>query len=435
MKKTSLFTIAFLCLTSLTQATLKIDITQGNVEPLPIAVDLFKVDDNMSTSRISTDFHTVIHDDLENSGLFRLISPQSFLQKLDINSSPTYNSWRQINANAVVGGNVMIENGMVKVDFKIWDPFSERLIDGMSYRADARHWRRIAHKVSDRIYERMTGEKGMFDSQVLYIAESGKHTKRVKRLAIMDQDGANAKILTDGHDMCLTPRFDFNSRRAIYMSYKSRVPQVYMLDISTGKQELLGRFPGMSFAPRFSPDGQSAIMSIAKGGSTNIVILDLNTKRLLRLTHDIGVINTSPSFSPDGSKITFNSDRGGNQQLYVMDRDGSNITRISHGTGSYATPVWSPRGDFIAFTKLSKNSFYIGVMRPDGSGERLLTSSWLEEGPTWSPNGRVIMFSRQVGTGSHAKNEIHAVDLTGYHERRIPTRGEASDPAWSPLLP
>jgi len=435
MKKIITIIAALLCCINNSYATLKIDITRGNVAPLPVAVDTFKVSGSMSTSKISHDIYKVIHDDLENCGLFRLISPAAFMQQLNVDSTPSYSSWRQLDANAVVGGSITIDSGAIQIDFKIWDPYSEKLVDGMSYRAEAKQWRRIAHKVADRIYERMTGEKGMFDTRVLYIAESGKHTKRIKKLAIMDQDGANQKFLTDGRDMCLTPRFDFNSHRAIYMSYKSRVPQVYMLDIATGKQELLGRFPGMSFAPRFSPDGQYAIMSIAKGGSTNIVLLDLRTKRLQRLTHDVGVINTSPSFSPDGSKITFNSDRGGSMQLYVMDRDGSNISRISHEGGSYSTPVWSPRGDYIAFTKLHHNMFYTGVMRPDGSGERTLTSSWLEEGPTWAPNGRVIMFSRQVGMGSRARNEIYAVDLTGYHERRIATTTESSDPAWSPLLP
>lgn len=432
MKKFLLVLLSILISNS-SYAILKIDITRGNAEPLPIAVDLFKVG-NSSTNRVSQDVYKVIHDDLTNCGLFRFISQKAFIQNLSLDSSPSYISWRQINASAIVGGNITLQDGMIQVDFKIWDPYSERLIDGMSYKAEAKQWRRIAHKVSDRIYERMTGEKGMFDTRILYIAESGKMTKRVKKLAIMDQDGYNHKFLTNGKDMALTPRFDFNSHRAIYMSYKSRVPQVYILDIATGHQELIGKFPGMSFAPRFAPDGQSAVMSIAKGGSTNIVSLDLNTKRLHKLTHDLGVINTSPSFSPDGNKIVFNSDRGGSQQLYVMDKDGGNITRISYGTGTYATPVWSPRGDFIAFTKISKGAFYIGVMRPDGSGERLLTSSWLEEGPTWSPNGRVIMFSRQSKFGKELKSELYAIDLTGFHERKISTSTDASDPAWSALL-
>jgi TolB protein len=428
-----LFTFLFTLFYSNVYAVLKIDITQGNVEPLPVALSLFKVDNG--SGKISQELYEVIKNDLESSGLFEMISPKAFLQTVDVNGIPLYSNWRQINASVLIAGNLSIEAGILHVSFKIWDPYGERLLDGMSYSAEIRQWRRIAHKVADRIYEKMTGEKGMFDSRILYIAESGQHTKRVKRLAIMDQDGANNKFLTDGKDMCLTPRFDFKSHRAIYMSYKSRVPQVYILDIATGRQELLGRFPGMSFAPRFSPDGNSAIMSIAKNGSTNIFLLDLNSRKLKRLTNDVGVINTSPSFSPDGSKITFNSDRGGSPKLYVMDADGSNVSRISNNPGSYGTPVWSPRGDYIAFTKISKGMFSIGVMRPDGSGERILTSSWLEEGPTWSPNGRTIMFSRQIGTGARARNEIYAIDLTGYHERLVRTSTEASDPAWSPLLP
>jgi TolB protein len=427
MQLKHLLLVGILVLASKVEARAVIDITQGNIEPIPIAIEDFSGD-----SEIGANIASVIAHDLESTGFFRLIDKNAFLDELKVDKAPNHASWRKINATAIIAGAVHSEGGKIAVDFKMWDPFTEQQTEGGDrYKVNPAGWRRVAHKIADRIYKRITGEEGFFDTRILFIAESGPATRRIKRLAVMDQDGANLKLLTDGRDLVITPRFDMKSQRVIYMSYKNVVPKVFLYNLETGSQKLVGNFPGMSFAPRFSPDGQNAIMSIAKDGSTNIYEIGLQSGALHQLTNDRSVINTSPSYSPDGTQITFNSDRGGSVQLYVMNRDGSGIKRISFGGGTYTTPVWSPRGDFIAFTKMKGGQFFIGVMRPDGSGERLLTTSWLDEGPTWSPNGRVIMFGR----GSRSvSNRLYAVDITGYHERQIPTPGDASDPAWSPLL-
>jgi TolB protein len=306
---------------------------------------------------------------------------------------------------------------------------------GFAYRTPRNNWRRVAHIIADAIYKRITGEEGYFDSRIVYVAETGPHTMRIKRLAIMDQDGANHKYLTDGSALVLTPRFSPTRQEITYLSYFNDTPRVYLFDINTGRQEMLGAFKGMTFAPRFSPDGNSVIMSYAKDGDSDIWIMDLRTRRARQVTRD-PAIDTSPSFSPDGRQITFNSDRGGTQQLYVMDADGRNVRRISFGQGRYATPVWSPRGDLIAFTKFYGGRFFTGVMRPDGTGERLLTESFLDEAPTWSPNGRVLIFFRQTRTtssGGGGVTRIYSVDLTGYNLRQVKTPTDASDPAWSPL--
>lgn len=411
------------------QAALKIDITQGNVDPMPIAINDF-FDESGAPTNLGRDIREIIENDLKNSGLFKPISHNAFLEKPQVDQVPSFRSWRQIGALAVSTGKITESGSTVTVEFRLWDPNVEDQIAGSQISISERSWRRLGHKVADEIYNKLTGEEGIFDTRVLFVSETGALTKRIKKLAIMDQDGENYRELTNGKYMVLTPRFDSKSQRAIYMSYEKKVPQVFLLDINSGSETLIGKFPGMSFAPRFSPDGSSAIMSIAKNGTTDIYEVSLFSSSLTRLTNLPGTINTSPSYSPDGEKIVFNSDRGGSPQLYVMNRDGSNVTRISFGGGSYTTPVWSPRGDFIAFTK-QKGGFYIGVMRPDGSGERILSSSWMDEGPTWSPNGRVIMFSRQKRGGGY---NIYAVDITGYHERQIKTPHDASDPAWSPLL-
>ncbi len=425
-----LLLIPFILFYSNAFALLKIDITQGNVDPMPIAINNFYSATGTEDS-IGTQIKEIIEKDLKSSGIFRPLESNSFLEQLTIDKIPTYVSWRQLGALAVTSGKITKNGDKITVEFRLWDPSTESQIEGSALTMSEKAWRRAGHKIADIVYKKLTGEEGYFDTRLLFISESGPLKKRIKKLAIMDQDGANYMDLTDGTHLVLTPRFDPKSQRAIYMSYKNRSPQVFLLDIHTGNQRLIGNFPGMSFAPRFSPDGNSAIMSIARDGTTDVYEIGLNDQRLHKLTGGVGTINTSPSYSPDGKQIVFTSDRGGQTQLYVMNRDGSGQKRISFGEGTYSTPVWSPRGDFIAFTKKKGSLFYIGVMRTDGSGERLLTSSWMDEGPTWSPNGRVIIFSRQqMGQGY----QLFAVDLTGFNERKIETPTDASDPAWSPLL-
>ena len=352
---------------------------------------------DLAGSEIGADITRVVSADLERSGLFRPIDKEAFIEQITAQTvTPRFADWRQINAPALVTGTVIETNGdKLRVAFRMWDVYGEEQIAGKEYNTFKNNWRRIAHIMADEIYHRLTGESGYFDSRIVYVAESGPATHRVKRLAIMDQDGENHKFLTDGKYLVLTPRFSPNSQEILYMSYAGKSPRVYLRDLQTGREESLGTFEGMSFAPRFSHDGNSIVMSIASGGSTQIYKMDLRTRHLVKLTNGSGTIDTSPSYAPDGGKIVFNSDRGGSPQLYVMDAGGGNVQRISFGDGSYGTPVWSPRGDLIAFTKMSGGRFFIGVMRPDGSGERLLTESYLDEGPTWSPNGRVIMFHRQ----------------------------------------
>ena len=429
--------ISFLCLGLYGQdsrAELRIDITQGNVEPLPVAITDF-VGSDESISQIGADMAKVITDNLERSGLFRPIDKRAFIQNTaSIQVQPRFSDWRVISAQALVNGAItIVDGGKVRVEFRLWDVFAETQIVGRAYTTVSSNWRRIAHKVSDDIYERLTGESGYFDTRIVYVAESGPKEQRVKRLAIMDQDGANHTYLTDGRELVLTPRFSPALQEITYLSYFGNKPRVYLFNLQTGRRELLGVFPGMTFAPRFSPDGNSVIMSHASNGNTDIHVMDLRTRRPQKLTSD-PAIDTSPTYSPDGERIAFNSDRGGSPQIYVMNADGSDQKRISFGKGSYATPVWSPRGDLIAFTKWRQGRFHIGVMRPDGSGERLLSESFLDEAPTWSPNGRVIMFFRQE-RGESGKTRMFSVDLTGYNLREVITPGDASDPAWSPLNP
>lgn len=419
------------------RAELQIDVTGAMRDPLPLAFPEM-IHEGFWVGQYAGKIRDVVIADLERSGLFRIIPENSYIQELtSIDEQPNFVDWKAIQAHALVQSAIKeVDPNTLRVEFRLWDVYAENQLKGQSFTTTKDNWRRVAHVIADAIYERLTGEKGYFDTRIVYVSETGPATKRVKRLAIMDQDGENHKFLTSGAAMALTPRFSPNLQKVTYMSYAGAMPKVYILDIETGKQELLGSFPGMTFAPRFSPDSSKVLLSYANNGRTNIYEMDLKKRTSKRLTSG-SAIDTSPSYSPDGSQIVFNSDRGGNQQLYVMNADGSDVHRISFGTGRYATPVWSPRGDYIAFTKMANGQFYIGVMYPDGSGERLLASGYLVEGPTWSPNGRVLMYFRQdKGTSRrNAPVKLYSIDLTGYNERMIVTPAEASDPAWSPLLP
>ncbi len=434
------FFVAVLCLALSHQARaeLSIDITRGSVEPLPIAITDF-TGMSQSEQEYGRGIARVIAGDLERSGLFRPLDKRAFIQGNQAMSTlPRFGDWRVIKAQALVQGRAQIvADGRLKVEFRLWDVFAEQQMVGLVYFTVPDNWRRIAHIVSDAIYKRMTGESGYFDTRIVYISETGPQNRRVKRLAIMDQDGEKHRFLTDGVTLVLTPRFSPTLQEITYLSYYGDVPRVYVFNIDTGRQEVLGDFPGMTFAPRFSADGKQVIMSMAKDGNSEIYTMDLGTRSSKRLTNH-SAIDTSPSYSPDGKFITFNSDRGGSQQIYVMDAGGRNVKRISHGKGRYATPVWSPRGDLIAFTKSTGGRFFIGVMRPDGKGERLLAEDFLVEAPTWAPNGRVLMFFRQEPSrkdGSGGKSRLYSIDLTGHNEREVITPLDASDPAWSPLIP
>ena len=411
------------------RALVEIDVNKGNIEPLPIAITDFLSGDSMGA-----DIAGVVAADLKRSGLFAPIDKAAFIEKIsNPDVAPRFEDWKVINAQALVTGRVTQEaDGRLRAEFRLWDTFAGQQLSGEQFFANKQNWRRVAHIIADAIYERLTGEKGYFDTRVVFVDESGSKTKRKKRLAIMDQDGAGQRYLSDGSSIVLTPRFSPSRQEITYMSYESGQPQVYLLQIETGQRELVGNFPGMTFAPRFSPDGQRVIMSLLRDdGNSNIFAMDLRSRTTTRLTNS-NSIDTSPSYSPDGSRVVFTSDRGGRAQIYVMGADGSGQTRISFGDGTYSTPVWSPRGDLIAFTKQSGGEFQIGVMKTDGSGERILSTGFAQEGPTWAPNGRVLMFFREPAGGGGPR--LYSIDLTGRNEQAIPTANFASDPAWSPLL-
>tara|TARA_B110000208_G_scaffold14471_1_gene17571 strand:+ start:3962 stop:5263 length:1302 start_codon:yes stop_codon:yes gene_type:complete len=426
-----------LCTSEIFAEDLRIKINSGQLEPLPIAIANFTGLDAKS-SEIGRQISDVITNNLVRSGQFKAVESAAFIAPPTSPSvRPDFSDWTPLGIKALISGSAKaINENQMEIEFRLWDVIAETDLVGLRLSVDSNSWRRVAHIISDEIFQRLSGDTGYFDTRIVYVAESGLQNERIKRLAIMDQDGENHQYLTDGSFLVLTPRFSPTSQEITYLAYYKNEPRVYIFNLETGQQELLGSFPGMTFAPRFSPSGDKIIMSLAERGVTDIYEMNLNTQEVRRLTNSSS-IDTSPSYSPDSSKIVFNSDRGGAQQLYIMDKNGAKVKRISYGEGRYATPVWAPKGKLIAFTKMFKNKFYIGVMAPDGSGERLLAQGYLVEGPTWAPNGRVLMYFKQdapVDNGKSSNVNLYKVDITGFREERILTPSDGSDPAWSPLL-
>lgn len=415
---------------------LRIDITQGVIEPVPLAIPDF-IAETPEAVDIARQLSDVIAGDLVGTGLFREISPDAFISQISAFNAPVqYSDWKAINAQGLVTGAVAVDaSGNMSVKFRVFDVFADvPLGEGLQLGGTTRSWRRIAHKVADVVYSRITGEGPYFDSRTVFVSQTGPKNARKKRLAIMDYDGANVQFLTDDSAIVLAPRFSPTGDRVLYTSYETGFPQIMMLDVGTvSRRALPVPAESMTFAPRFSPDGQSVVYSVSTGANTDLYRMDIASGQSIRLT-STPAIETAPSFSPDGSQIVFESDRSGNQQLYIMPASGGEAKRISFGQGRYGTPVWSPRGDLIAFTKQANGRFHIGVMRTDGSEERLLTASFLDEGPSWSPNGRVIMFTRE-SQGAQGGSALYTVDISGRNLKRVPTNAGASDPAWSPLLP
>ncbi len=424
-----------LCAIAQERGPLRIEITEGVIEPLPIAIPTFLAEDP-AAAEIARELTQIVADDLVGTGLIRRIPEEAFISRFtSFDAPPEWRDWKAINAQGLVAGSVSTAGDQITLSFRLYDVFAEgELGEGLALGGTQAEIRRIAHKAADQVYARLTGEAPYFDSRVAFVSETGPKNARAKRLAVMDYDGAGVQYLTDSNAIVLAPRFSPDGTRLLYTSYESGFPEIYVLDVANVIRQPLGDGSGtMSFAPRFAPGGRQVVYSLARGGNTDIFVQDLDTGARNQLT-TAPSIETAPSYAPDGSQIVFESDRSGTPQIYVMPSGGGEPRRISFGPGRYGTPVWSPRGDLIAFTKQNAGRFHIGVMRTDGSEERLLTASFLDEGPTWAPNGRVLMFTRET-QGEAGAPQVHSVDITGRNLKAVPTPSASSDPSWSPLLP
>ena len=414
-------------------AQLRVDITRGQIEPIPIAISLFAAS-SPESAESGRNINQIISANLAGSDFFKIVDPAAYIQSPEeLRTTPRFADWRIINAQALLSGTIdQPSKDQLVVEFRLWDILTGNQLSGLRYDTRSNLWRRVAHKISDNVYERMTGEPGYFDTRIAYVSQTGPATNLTKRIALMDQDGANHRFLTDGANHVLLPTISLDNRTIAYISDVGRKWQPYLYDLSRGRSSPLGNFSGATYGARFSPASEEMLLTISNEGNTDIYSFDRASRRTRRLTNN-NAINTSPDFSPDGQRIVFQSNAGGSQQLYIMDKNGTNVRRISYNNGLYGTPVWSPRGDLIAFWNAQRGFFHIGVMKPDGSDERLLTRSAFDKSPSWAPNGRTILFSRQNEQNNRAR--LQQIDITGYGEREVVTPQDASDPYWSALIP
>lgn len=420
------------------RAELKVDIIAGATEPISIAVQKIETGSKVSDSD-ATMIRKVVENDLKSTGLFRIISHDAMPEFVEIGNMPDFNLWNAIKAQVLVQAKLSLDSdGKYDLEFFVWDVNGKEQIEAQSLVASKKSARRLAHIMADAIYERLTGEIGYFDTQIVFIAETGPVHNRTKRMAIMDQDGYGLRYLSDKKTFVMSPHFSPNMQTIVFLSFRDDDPMVWTLDLDTGEQRRLGQFGGMNFAPRFSPDGTKIALSLVKKGITHIYEYDIETKTLKQLTFG-NSLNTSPSYSPDGKKLAFNSDRSGNQQIYVLDFETGKVERLTYGAGRYATPAWSPDGQFIAFTKIADDTFYIGIMDPRGRNEKILAGGWYMEAPSWAPGSRRVVYyeTERALDGIERISHIRSVDITGrnVYDIELPEDVNGVEPTWSPRLP
>lgn len=419
-------------------AELKVDIIAGAANPISVAVQKFETVGNVSAED-SAMIREVVEADLKSTGLFRIVSHDALPEFVEMGKLPDFKLWNAIKAQVLVQAKLSAESGgKYSLEFYVWDVNGKEQIEAQSLVASKKSARRLAHIMADAIYERLTGEIGYFDTQIVFIAETGPIHNRKKRMAIMDQDGYGMRYLSDEKTFVMSPHFSPNMQTIVFLSYYNNDPMVWTLDLETGEQRRLGQFGGMNFAPRFSPDGTKIALSLVKNGITHIYEYDIETKSLRQLTFG-NSLNTSPSYSPDGKKMAFNSDRSGNQQIFILDLETGKVERITYGAGRYATPAWSPDGQFIAFTKIADDTFYIGIMDPRGRNEKILAGGWYMEAPSWAPGSRRLVYyeTEKAFDDIERISHIRSVDITGQnvYDIELPEGINGVEPTWSPRLP
>ncbi|MBD5400307.1 Tol-Pal system protein TolB [bacterium] len=419
------------------RAELKVDIIAGAASPIPVAIQKFETGSGVSSKDASM-IREVVEKDLNSTGLFRIVNHDAFPEFVKMGDMPNFQSWAAIKTQVLVQSKLEIQDGKYKLEFYVWDVNGKEQIEAQSLVASKQSARRLAHIMADAIYERLTGEIGYFDTQIVFIAETGPIKKRVKRMAIMDQDGYGLRYLSDKNTFVMSPHFSPNMQTVVFLSYRDDDPMVWSLNLDTGDARRLGNFGGMSFAPRFSPDGKKVALSLVKNGITHIYEYDTEEKTLRQLTFG-NSLNTSPSYSPDGKKMAFNSDRSGRQQIHVLDLETLAEERITYGNGRYATPAWSPDGQFIAFTKMADDTFYVGIMDPRGRNEKILAGGWFMEAPSWAPGSRRLVYyeTEKALDGIERTSHIRSVDITGQnvYDIELPDNVNGLEPTWSPRLP
>lgn len=439
--------IFFLTFFSLTNQALALVSFSVKNEEIPKTKILFfgfdAVDPNLKTS--SFEVFERVRKNLKTTDLFEILKQSGHLEaqkdaslaqdNLTVESIPNFEKYAKAGIGAIVIGQFNFDaQGNIELRVRMWDVLDQRQLFGKFYTASKDNLRKAANMISNEIFKSISGESsGHFTSQILYVSETGPAAKRIKKISMIDFDGENNHSLTDGRELVLTPIFSKRMNEIFYLRYFEDKPQIFSLDLRNLRSRKLGGFRGTTFAASVNPKDQNLILlSAIVDGNSDIYELNINGNSAKRLTKN-PAIDTTPSYSPDGKFITFASDRDSGQKIYVMYADGSSVSRITSDSGSYSKPVWSPDGKLIAFTKIKGGQFYIGVIAPNGKGEKLLTGGYLVEGAKWSPNGRYLIYAKKKGAyGRDSMSRLFVIDVVTGFEFEVPTPANegASDPDW-----
>ena len=407
------------------KAPLQIDIRKGVVSRIPVAFLGFQPIES------EIDIGSVVENDLKLSGSFSILPNYSMGQREeDALCTPNLLLWQSYPGAMIVQGNITTNGNIISVELKMYDAALNKLLKTGTIYANTGKWRSLAHKISNAIYYELTGEKGIFDTQIVFVAQSGTPLKPISRIAIIDQDGANFRFLTPPNEYCHTPKTSPVSPDIAYAFFNKRRSMLRVHNLDTGQKSILP-IKGIGISTDFSPNGRTILFGDSCNGSTTLHAYDRSTGQTKQMNQAYGGISVSPSCAPDGQSFVVSSDqdlvrsptqgkrRIGAPKLYVIQYSTGAARLLSQNTGSYLCPAWSPDGQYIAFVKRSKGHYYIGIMNADGTGERMLASDHVIDYPSWAPNSRMVIFSAQQRR--FGPYSLFMVDLTGRSLRKLPT--------------
>lgn len=436
-KKVITITKIIILIISLTNNILfaqQIEVSGKNYKLTKIAINHF-LTQKYEEKIIAKEIRDTVCKNLSDSGIFSIVAENNFIeQNKGSEFIPFFEAWKKINATILVNGSLTKNRkNNYTIVISIWDNILAKKILHRKITFSEKSIQKTSHIISDHIYQEIIGEKGYFDSKILYVAEKVIENKIFTRIAMMNQDGKEHKYLTNGKFISISPKISPDKENIAYVDFRAGISKIFLRNLYSGQENLLTNMKGSIFSPRFSRNGKKILFSLAKKGATNIFKFDINTKKISVLTRNI-YINTSPQFSPDDKKIIFTSNRLGTAKIYTMNEEGKNVVKITEKPGSHLEPKWSPDGKYISYINLRRKlGYYINIINTKTGEETTVVKSDVIHGYCWCPNSKYILFSEAIGNKEEEKKTIYKlqkINIFNKHKTTINTPYSASDPIW-----